>query len=105
MNRILPDRYNRNHYPKTGVWAVNAGLDDYLSLVELHRDRLPVIELDPNPYWTGFYTARPTLKARCRSLVGDLLTAEKLAYLPENHGAEETISGDLEDAWWTATVR
>ena len=100
----LLDRYNRNHYPATGVWAVNAGLDDYLTLVEEYRDRLPVIELDPNPYWTGFYTARPTLKRRGRMLVDNLLLAEKLACHPDNRGAEKTISGDLEKAWWYAAV-
>jgi len=100
----LLDRYNQNHYPTTGVWAVNAGLDDYLALIEPYQDKLPVLELDPNPYWTGFYTARPTLKQRCRKLVDDLLLAEKLSFLPENHGAYATISQELEDAWWQAAV-
>ncbi len=100
----LLDRYNRNHYPTTGVRAVNAGLDDYLSLVERYLDRLPVLELDPNPYWTGFYTARPVLKKQCRELVDDLLLAERLSFLPENHGTEQTISKELEDAWWSAAV-
>ena len=100
----LLDRYNQNHYPTTGVWSVNAGLDDYLALIEPYQDKLPVLELDPNPYWTGFYTARPTLKQRCRNLVNDLLLAEKLSFLPENRGAEKTISSELEDAWWQAAV-
>ncbi|MEA3335677.1 MAG: hypothetical protein U9R25_07170 [Chloroflexota bacterium] len=100
----LLDRYNRNHYPTTGIWAVNAGMDDYLALVETYQDELPVLELDPNPYWTGFYTARPTLKQRCRELVDDLLLAEKLSFFPENRGAEKTISLELEDAWWQAAV-
>jgi len=100
----LLDRYNQNHYPTTGVWAVNAGMDDYLALVEHYQDKLPVLELDPNPYWTGFYTARPTLKRRCRQLVDDLLLAEKLSFLPENRRANETISQELEDAWWQAAV-
>ncbi len=100
----LLDRYNRNHYPATGVWAVNAGLDDYLALVETHRERLPVLELDPNPYWTGFYSARPTLKQRCRNLVDRLLLAEKLACRPEQGHAQPAISQALEDAWWWAAV-
>lgn len=100
----LLDRYNNNHYTKTGVWAVNAGLDDYLALVELYQDRLPVLELDPNPYWTGFYTARPTLKQRCRELVDDLLLAEKLSFLPENRGNDETIAQEIEGPWWQAAV-
>ena len=57
----LLDRYNRNHFPTTGVWVANAGLDDYLGLIEPFQDALPVLELDPNPYWTGFYTSRPPL--------------------------------------------
>jgi hypothetical protein len=100
----LLDRYNRKHYPNTGVWAVNAGLDDYLALVECHQEELPVLELDPNPYWTGFYTSRPGLKKQCRELVEDLLLAERLSLLPENDWAKETISKDLEDAWWNAAV-
>ena len=32
----LLERYNRRHYPQTGIWAANAGLDDYLEL-----DRVP----------------------------------------------------------------
>ena len=100
----LLDRYNRNHYPTTGVWTVNAGLDDYLALVEHYQDKLPVIELDPNPYWTGFYTSRPVLKKQCHELVEDLLLAERLSFLPENHGAKQTISKELESAWWSAAV-
>lgn len=100
----LLDRYNRHHFPQTGVWAVNAGLDDYLALVETYREQLPVLQLDPNPYWTGFYTARPTLKKRCRELVNDLLQAEKLAYLPKNKGAEKTIANELAELWWRAAT-
>ena len=100
----LLDRYNEKVYPHTGIWVLNAGLDDYLALVETHREHLPVLELDPNPYWTGFYTARPTLKRRCRRLVDDLLLAEKLSFLPENEAARQTLNRDLKKAWWTAAV-
>ena len=31
----LLDRYNRVRYPRTGIWAVDAGLDDYLALVDV----------------------------------------------------------------------
>ena len=101
---VLLDRYNRVHYPTTGIWAVNAGLDDYLAMVECYRERLPVLELDPNPYWTGFYTSRPALKKRCHELVDLLLLAERLALLPGNRGAEGSIARELEDAWWHAVV-
>ncbi|MCD6447168.1 MAG: hypothetical protein J7L40_03260, partial [Candidatus Marinimicrobia bacterium] len=100
----LLDRYNKNHYPMTGVWALNAGLDDYLALIEYHQDKLPVLELDPNPYWTGFYTARPVLKQRCRNLTNNLLLAEKLSFLPENLGTNKAVAQKLEDPWWQAVV-
>jgi hypothetical protein len=100
----LLDRYNRVRYPSTGVWVVNAGLDDYLSLVDYHRQYLPVVELDPNPYWTGFYTSRPALKQQCRLLVDRLLLAEQLATLSScsNDGSE--IVEELEPAWWDAVT-
>jgi len=92
--------------PEAGpeLWAVNAGLDDYLALVDCHRSRLPLLELDPNPYWTGFYTSRPALKERCYDLVDRLLLAERLALRPESDASPEAIAGELQDAWWTAAV-
>jgi alpha-mannosidase len=98
----LLDRYNERHYARTGLWAVNAGLDDYLDLVGCHRERLPVLELDPNPYWTGFYTSRPTLKELAYRLVDRLELAEKLALI---HGDDETareVAEELREPWWVA---
>jgi hypothetical protein len=100
----LLDRYNEKRYPSTGIWATNAGFDDYLDLVEYHRDRLPVLEFDPNPYWTGFYSTRPALTKRCHDLVDDLLLAEELSFLPENSQAAQELPQELESAWWTAAV-
>ncbi|MBL7202488.1 MAG: hypothetical protein ISS56_20325 [Anaerolineae bacterium] len=100
----LLDRYNRIHYPSTGVWALNAGLDDYLALVEGHGDRLPVVQLDPNPYWTGFYTARPTLKRRYYELVELLLRGEQTAALQLDGDASRTAVHALDEAWWDAVV-
>lgn len=100
----LLDRYNERRYPTAGVWAVNAGLDDYLDLVDFHRERLPVVELDPNPYWSGFYTARPALKQRCHRLVDELILAEELSQLPQNAAAAHGLSEALEAAWWTAAI-
>lgn len=100
----LLDRYNRTNYPKTGIWTTNAGLDDYLSLVSCYRTILPAIELDPNPYWMGFYTSRPSLKKRCYQLVDSLQLAEHLSLLPDNSNAEQAISEELKDAWWIAVV-
>ena len=100
----LLDRYNRNHYADTGVWAVNAGLDDYMALIEPFRDALPVVVLDPNPYWTGFYAARPVLKARCRKLVDDLLLAEQLSLALDDDTGARGVSEALASAWWAAVT-
>ncbi len=101
----LLDRYNRLRYPDTGVWAVNAGLDDYLTLVTQHRDTLPtLVSLDPNPYWTGFYTARPTLKERCHKAVNLLTLTEKLSLLPGNETQAQTLNETLDAPWWNAVV-
>jgi hypothetical protein len=100
----LLDRYNEKRYPSTGLWVMNAGFDDYLDLVNFHRDQLPVIECDPNPYWTGFYSARPALTKRCYDLVDSLLLAEKLSFLPENSEVAKNLPEKLEDTWWTAAV-
>ena len=100
----LLDRYNERRFPVTGIWVVNAGLDDYLDLVNCHRDHLPVIELDPNPYWTGFYSSRPALKMRCRQLVRELRLVEELAFLPENAEAAQNLNEELESVWWTAAT-
>ena len=100
----LLDRYNQERYPSTGIWTLNAGLDDYLALVNCYRDQLPVVELDPNPYWTGFYTVRPALKERCHTLVGQLLLAEKLSGLSGNGAAAPELPQELERVWWMASI-
>lgn len=106
----LLDRYNRVRYPETGVWAVNAGLDDYLELVDCHRALLPVLAVDPNPYWTGFYTSRPSLKRLCHELVDSLLLAERLAcrgHIPgsgEGPGGSSAGCAPLWEAWWVAAT-
>ena len=89
----LLDRYNRNHSPQSGIWAVNAGLDDYLALVGCQRAKLPVLQLDPNPYWTGFYTSRPSLKQRSHLLWQSLRLAD-----------QKKPGADLHEAWWTAAT-
>ena len=60
----LLHRYNRERFGSTGTWAVLAGMDDYFALVAHHSARLPVLSVDPNPYWMGFYASRPELKQR-----------------------------------------
>ncbi len=98
----LLDRYNQERYEQTGIWAVNAGIDDYLEFVSYYRDQLPVVEVDPNPYWTGFYSSRPSLKRACRDLSSALQQAETLALLSSNAVARGAALGELADPWWKA---
>jgi hypothetical protein len=100
----LLDRYNRVRYGSTGTWAVNAGLDDYMALIEAQGDRLPRLEIDPNPYWTGFYSARPTLKRAAHTLVDRLRLAEMLSLLPENAAQAGEVARELAGPWWSAAI-
>lgn len=100
---LLPllDRYNQQRYPETGVFVVNAGLDDYLALVGCHSERLPVVDFDPNPYWMGFYASRPEVKRICNQVVRALTRAEKLSVL---HPKPEAHQQDLSRAWERLTL-
>jgi len=100
----LLDRYNQTRYPKTGLWVLNAGLDDYLDLVHFHRQKLPVLELDPNPYWTGFYSSRPTVKRRSHDLVEGLVLTELLSLLTKDPSLIQHFSKQLQEPWWYAAV-
>ena len=109
----LLDRYNRTRYETSGVWALNAGLDDYLELVACHESVLPVLTLDPNPYWMGFYASRPEAKRRAKRIVRKLVIAEKLTVLPALAAAisseggihnEVEIARDLRTAWDLAVL-
>jgi hypothetical protein len=95
----LLDRYNREHFDVTGVWAVSAGMDDYLELVGHHRERLPVVEMDPNPVWMGAYASRPEIKRRCNSVTRKLLLAEKLACarMLESEDVDDGVHAGLRD--------
>jgi len=104
----LLDRFNREHYETTGVWAVCAGLDDYLALVDGHRAALPTLELDPNPYWMGFYASRPDIKIRCNRIGRKLVLAEKLATVAAAGGCtlgdgatwpDAALQRELDGAW------
>ncbi|HUT52994.1 MAG TPA: hypothetical protein VM658_06355 [bacterium] len=100
----LLDGYNNRRFRETGVWAQNAGLDDYLELVSCHREKLPELALDPNPYWMGFYSSRPEMKMRCSRLARDLIRAESaLAPSPE-YDQDPEIARELSAAWETAAV-
>jgi len=96
----LLDRYNQSRFGDTGTWAVCAGLDDHLSLVEYRRRDLSTVELDPNPYWTGFYTARPSLKRAAFELADDLCLADALGVAMGDGDVPEELSG----AWYTLCV-
>jgi len=96
LNAIL-DAYNRDRYPITGVWVALAGLEDYMDLVAVHRDRLPKVRLDPNPYWTGFYSSRPGLKRGCQQLARSLYLAEALGVMAADRGL--AAYPDLTAAW------
>lgn len=72
----LVERYNAERSHKTGTYVVLAGMDDYFALLNTHRARLPVLEVDPNPAWMGFYASRPELKARHSRTARRLIEAE-----------------------------
>ncbi len=99
----LIDRYNEERYPETGLWVTNAGADDYLDLISEHRDDLPVLEFDPNPYWTGFYSSRPELKRSQRRLVDELLATEAEAVAAGPLTATRAAA-DLAEPWWKAVI-
>ena len=91
------DRYNEREYENTGIWALNATLDDYLELVNCYREQLPIVEaLDPNPYWTGFYSSRPYLKKMAHQAADQLVLAERLSIAQGNN----EINQSLKELWW-----
>ena len=75
LMRVI-DGYNARDYPETGTWCVLATLEDYLTLVNAERDRLPVLDFAPAPHATGVYTSRPMLRRRYRAAVDALTLAE-----------------------------
>ncbi len=99
----LLDRFNERHYSETGIWALNAGLDDYFELVASRRDLLARIAFDPNPYWTGFYSARPSLKRSVKQLLDTAVAAESAAVLAGIAGGDG-IESDLSRVWRTVAV-
>lgn len=94
------DGWNERHYDRTGLWLVNASMDSYFSLLRSHRHELPVVDLDPNPCWTGFYSSRPDLKEAARSLEASLLVHDQRV------AREAIASGEIApierspEAWW-----
>lgn len=89
----LVERYNEQRFAQSGVWAVVAGMEDYLELVNCHREHLPVLQLDPNPYWMGFYASRQEAKLLSNRVARKLVLAEKLYALPT---ADREAAAELE---------
>ncbi len=98
--RDLLERYNRESYGVTGTWAVLAGLDDYFDLLRPHVEQLPVLCVDPNPYWMGFYASRPELKQRPTRIARTLVLAEKLSAFAPPDAELETSLGEA----WSSLV-
>jgi hypothetical protein len=106
---FLLDRYNERSFEKSGVWVLNAGMDDYLDLVSHHRDRLPRLELDPNPYWMGFYASRPQIKHQYNRISRKLELADNLSAMRQAAGRWSCLRqqcidpalapGQLRSAW------
>jgi hypothetical protein len=90
--------YNEAFYDVTGIWALNAGLDDYFDLISCYRDKLPELTLDPNPYFTGFYTSRRTLKEKTFLLYEDIETME----LKRAQNKSTGLTDELRSAYWTS---
>lgn len=89
----LVARDNQQRFGDTGVWTAVAGLSDYFALVGCHREQLPVLEVDPNPYWMGFLASRPEVKQRPHRIARALLAAEKLsAAAPPHPPLEEALA-------------
>ncbi len=99
---LLDDWNDRNH-TRTGTWLVNGTIDDYLDLVDHHRDRLPTITLDPNPYWMGFYASRPEIKAAARDL-GRRLIARDVMEVVSPPRADRAGESAEPDQWWIAVT-
>jgi len=80
------DAWNSGVYPTTGVWAVQATFEDYMRLVEFQKDRLPVLNLDINPYYMGFYASRPLIKKEIKEVSYKLMAAEAASLIAERGG-------------------
>ncbi len=89
-------RYNAETFEASGTWAILAGMDDYFDLVACHRAALPVLAVDPNPYWMGFYASRPELKQGPMRIARSLLLAERLsAFRPK----VDALEASLREGW------
>ena len=92
------DRYNEERSEKTGVYVVNGGLDDYLTMVAAYAEELPTLDFDANPYWMGFYSSRPLAKRMCNRIARKLTLAERLNVQSSVEPADPSLApGDSAD--------
>lgn len=68
-------------YKATGVYAVEASFDDFVSLVLDNSGPLQTVNYNGTPYWTGYYMSRPAMKVLHYDAVRWLLTAEVIGLL------------------------
>lgn len=101
----LLDAWNERHYAATHAWLVNASLEDYLDLVSFHREGLPELRLDPNPYWMGFLATRPSIKARARDIGRHVVAcdAQRADTLIHNERVEDLTPRERRARWIAAT--
>jgi alpha-mannosidase len=74
-------------YAATGVYAVEASFDDFVSLVLDNAGPLQTVNYNGTPYWTGYYMSRPEMKILHYDTVRWLLAAEVFGLLA-SQGAE-----------------
>ena len=76
--------------PRPGSGPHAGTLLDHAALIEsrgeVAPDEAPELAVDPNPYWTGFYTTQPQLKSRMRRGNEALTAAEKIASVAGSAG-------------------
>ena len=92
------DNWNDALYAETGVWCVAATFEHYAMLVDAHREELPAMPMDINPYWTGFYATRPILKEANERCTASLTAAEAFSILAGREGYPYP-DDDIEEAW------
>lgn len=93
----LLDDWNARNHGRSGTFLVNGSIDDYLDLIDCHRGVLPTLELDPNPYWSGFYASRTNIKTASRELGRRLIAREACR-------SQTPDAADDRSAWWTAVT-
>ncbi|HXU36179.1 MAG TPA: hypothetical protein VN937_07420 [Blastocatellia bacterium] len=68
-------------YNTTGVYAVEASFDDFVSLVLDNSGHVKTVAYNGTPYWTGYYMSRPAMKILHYDAVRWLLSAEVFGLL------------------------